>query len=256
MPTARLMRPLNLAVFVGVLYGNFVAATGGMSGDNIGVIANRYASLFLPANYVFGIWSLIYLGLALSLGYQLWPGARGQAAAERLGWGWAVCGVLNVAWISLFSFSQYLGALGVMLVFLAALILVTERLRRAPAPDALEQAFLVWPHDLYLAWISVAVIANTFQVAHVIGFGGLGMPEETWAIAMMAVATALGAVMAVRKGNWTFPFVVAWALRGIGARYTDRAALSGAATALVVVGLLVGLVAIGRAVRRRPATAA
>ena len=129
-----------------------------------------------------------------------------------------------------------------MLVFLAALILVTERLRRAPAPDALEQAFLVWPHDLYLAWISVAVIANTFQVAHVIGFGGL--------------ATVLGAVMAVRKGNWTFPFVVAWALRGIGARYTDRAALSGAATALVVVGLLVGLVAIGRAVRRRPATAA
>jgi len=255
-PAARLLRPLNLAVFVGVLYGNFVAATGGMSGDNIGVIANRYASLFLPADYVFGIWSLIYLGLFLSLGYQLWPGGRGRAAVERVGPWWAVCGALNVAWISLFSFSRYGAALVVMLAFLAALIAVGERLRAGAGPDRLDRAFLVWPHDLYLAWISVAVIANTFQVAHVVGFGGVGIPEEVWAVLMMVVATALGALMAIRRGNWTFPFVVVWALHGIGARYADRPLLAGAATTCVAIGLVFGAGVIVRGLRRARLTPA
>ena len=244
MPSTRLLRPLNLAVFVGVLYGNFVAATGGMSGENIGTIANRYASRFLPADYVFGIWSLIYLALVLSLGYQLWPGARGRAAVERLGWWWTVCGALNVAWISLFSFSRYLEALGVMLVFLGALIVLGERVRSAPAPDVLTRAFVVWPHDLYLAWISVAVIANTFQVAHVVGFSGFGIPETAWAVMMMAVATGLGALMAVGRRNWLFPFVVAWALRGIGDRYADDAVLATASSVCVAVGLAGGVGAI------------
>ncbi|MBM3885432.1 MAG: tryptophan-rich sensory protein [Gemmatimonadetes bacterium] len=218
-------RLLNLAVFLGVLYGNFVAASGGLSGRNIGEIANAYPSRFLPANWVFGIWSVIYAGLMLCLACQLWPGARGRRAVERLGPWWTIVGALNVGWIVLFSYARYLEAMILMLAFLGVLIAVGEVLRRAPEPDRWERLCLIVPHDLYLAWISVAVIANTFQVAHVVGFGGFGIPERLWALAMMGIATALGWWMAWARRNLTFPFTVAWALAGIAARYTEDPAV-------------------------------
>ncbi len=246
----------NVLVLVIVVALNGLAATGAMSGASIGDIANRYRSLFLPASYVFGIWSLIYLGLIASAVYQALPTAGAERAVARLGIWWAVTGVLNVAWISLFSFGQFALALLVMVVFLITLIAIGERVRGgkegAEHSPLVEQAFLVWPQDLYLAWISVALIANSFQFAHAVEWGGFGIAESTWAVAMMLVATLLGTIMAWGRGNWLFPLVVAWALRGIGARYPEVAAVAGTTRWLVPAGVAAGAVAwlAGRRARR------
>lgn len=246
------LRALNALTLLLVVALNGAAATGAMSGDSIGVLANRYPSLFLPANYVFGIWSLIYAGLFACLAYQLVPSAGGRRTVERLGWWWAACGALNVAWITLFSFSQFAGAMLVMLAFLAVLVRVGEALR-AGAVTWPERLLAVWPHDLYLAWISVAVIANSFQFAHAAGFGGFGIAESTWAVGMMGVATLLGAVMAHARGNWLFPLVVAWALRGIGARHAAVPAIAEATAWLVPAGIAAGAAAWGAGAWRRRA---
>jgi hypothetical protein len=246
-PRWRVFNALTLLLVVAL---NGAAATGAMSGDSIGVLANRYPSLFLPANYVFGIWSLIYAGLCACLVFQLVPSAAGRTAVERLGPWWVACGALNVAWITLFSFSQFAAALLVMLVFLWVLVQLGERLRAGAVPASL-RVLAVWPHDLYLAWISVAVIANSFQYAHVVGFGGFGIGEATWAVAMMGVATALGAVMAYGRGNWLFPLVVAWALRGIGARHAAVPQMADVTAWLVPAGVALGVVAWGAGVWRR-----
>ena len=63
-PTPRHTRPrlhglINLAVLGLVLWANALAGSGALSGESIGLIANRYASTFLPAGWVFSIWSLI-----------------------------------------------------------------------------------------------------------------------------------------------------------------------------------------------------
>jgi hypothetical protein len=242
-------RALNALTLLLVVALNGAAATGAMSGDSIGVLANRYPSLFLPANYVFGIWSLIYAGLVACMLLQLVPSVAERTTVERLGPWWVACGVLNVAWITLFSFSQFAMALVVMLLFLGVLVHLGERLREGAVSPML-RALAVWPHDLYLAWISVAVIANSFQFAHVVGFGGFGIAESTWAVAMMGVATLLGVVMAYGRGNWLFPFVVAWALRGIGARYATVPDIVIATTWLVPAGIVLGMLAWGEGVRR------
>lgn len=233
----------NALVLVVVIALNGLAATGAMSGDSIGVIANRYRSLFLPADYVFGIWSLIYLGLIATAVYQALPTAAADRAVQRLGNWWAVTGALNLAWISLFSFGRFGLALLVMVIFLVALVAIGERVRGGTAPSLADRAFLIWPQDIYLAWISVALIANSFQFAHVVGFGGFGVAESTWAAAMMLIATLLGVIMAWRRRNWLFPLVVAWAVYGIGARYPELPAITTPAGWLVPVGLVAGLVA-------------
>lgn len=242
----------NVLVLVLVIALNGLAATGAMSGDSIGVIANRYRSLFLPADYVFGIWSVIYLGLIASAVYQALPTAGAERAVHRLGIWWAVTGALNVAWISLFSFGQFALALLVMVIFLVTLVVIGERVRAGAVPSLADHAFLIWPQDIYLAWISVALIANSFQFAHAMQWDGFGIAESTWAVAMMLVATLLGTIMAWGRGNWLFPLVVAWALRGIGARYPEVAAIADTTRWLVPAGIVVGGLAwiVGRRTRR------
>jgi hypothetical protein len=178
------MKLVNLATLVAVLALNGLAATGAMSGDSIGMLANRYESLFLPANYVFGIWSLIYLGLAASVVYQLLPTAGAARAVERIGPWWVVASVLNVA-----------------------------------------------------------LISNTFQFAHAVGWGGFGIAEPVWAVAMMIVVTLLGVAMAWALRAWVFPLVVAWALRGIGERHAGLPAIATAVDWLVPVGIVAGALA-------------
>lgn len=237
------MKAGNVLVLAVVIALNGLAATGAMSGDSIGVIANRYRSLFLPADYVFGIWSVIYLGLIATAIYQALPTAAGDRAVQRLGIWWAITGALNVAWISLFSFGLFAMALLVMVIFLVTLIAIGQRVRQGTTPSLAERAFLIWPQDLYLAWISVALIANSFQFAHVVGFTGFGVAESTWATAMMLIATLLGVGMAWRRGNWLFPLVVAWAVYGIGSRYSEFPAIATPVQWLVPAGLVAGLVA-------------
>lgn len=253
------MKLVNLATLVAVLALNGLAATGAMSGDSIGVLANRYESLFLPANYVFGIWSLIYLGLMASVVYQLLPTAGAARAVERIGPWWVVASVLNVAWISLFSFSRFGLALLVMVAFLVSLVLTAGRLRAPLAVDPAatpragwasstdagwaERVFVRWPFDLYLAWISVALISNSFQFAHAVGWGGFGIAESVWAVAMMIAATLLGVTMAWAPCAWVFPLVVAWALRGIGVRYAELPLIAVTVDWLVPVGIVAGAMA-------------
>jgi hypothetical protein len=99
------------------------------------------------------------------------------------------------------------------------------------------------PFGLYLSWISVAVIANTFQYAHVAHWSWFGIPEVTWSVIMMVVATVMGSTMAVLRGVWIFPPTVAWAIYGIGDRFADVPAITSATRVLVPAGIAAGVLA-------------
>lgn len=120
----------NVLVFLVVLAANGAAGSGAMSGESIGLIANRFRSDFLPANYVFGIWSLIYLWLGVFTVYQALPGEGSSDAVRRIGPWWLVSGVLNIAWVSAFSFSQFGLAMMVMAALLVTLIALAVQVQR------------------------------------------------------------------------------------------------------------------------------
>jgi benzodiazapine receptor len=251
-PSRATLRSLvNAIVLVGVLVVNGMAGAGTLSGESIGVLANRYASYFLPAGYVFGIWSLIYLALIGFVADQLLPGRRHAPVLDRVGWGWVVNGVLNVAWVVLFSFGRFGAALVVMVLLLADLVVLHLRIRETPEPLSWrDRIFVAWPFDLYLAWISVALIANVSQYLTYLEWGGWGIPGQVWSVLLMGVATAVGGFMALRRWTWIFPLVVAWAVWGIGARYADLDLIR--TGAIVLTGICVVLAVAGLAIRRRP----
>lgn len=120
--------------------------------------------------------------------------------------------------MSAFSFARFGMALAIMVGLLVVLVVLMARLRPLRASQWLaERACVVWPFDLYLSWISVALIANSFPYAHVVGFGGFGIAESTWSVAMMIVATILGVVLAYAQGVWLSARGRVGALRDWGA---------------------------------------
>ena len=244
----------NAATLVVVLVANGLAGNGALSGRSIGELAQAYPNYFLPAGWVFGIWSLIYAGLAAFAVYQVLPSRRHDAALVRLGWGWVVNGALNTAWVVLFSYGRFGWALLVMVALLANLVVVTERIGvgRIPIPSG-DRWLVGLPFRLYLAWISVALIANAFHYAVVIGWSGLGVPEVVWAPVMMVAATLLGALMTAHRGAWIFPLVVAWALLGIRARVPDVPPVAVSATVMAVTSVVLLPAALWWHRRMRPA---
>jgi benzodiazapine receptor len=243
LPVPRSLAAANVLVFVTVMVANGTAGAGTLSGESIGLIANRYPSYFLPANWVFGIWSLIYLGLLLFTLYQAVPRGRRSEAVARMGWAWALNGALNVAWVVTFSFSMFLTAWAIMIVLLVNLVWLNERIglgiRRLTVVDRL---FVAYPFALYLAWISVALISNTFQLVTYLNWGGFGVPGPVWSAAMITAGTGLATFMVVHRGNWLFPLVFAWAFWGLADRYVDVGLIAGCAR-VGAIGVLVLMVA-------------
>jgi translocator protein len=242
---------LNFATLVVVLIVNALAGTGILSGESIGVIANRYPSYFLPADYVFGIWSLIYLGLAAFAVYQFQPAQRENAPIQRIGLSWAVNGLLNVAWIVAFSFGLFGLALLLMAALLANLVVIHERIGIGHVHlDWRARAFVALPFSAYFAWISVAIIANAFQLATYLGWSGFGLGGVGWSILMLCAGAALALAMLALRGNWVFPLVFAWAFFGIADRFSSVASIANTAYALVAVLLVASVALLARGRRR------
>jgi len=112
-----------------------------------------------------------------------------------------------------------------------------------------ENLLVIQPFGLYLAWISVAIVANSFHFLDYRGWIGLTATGAALATVMMAVAVALGVWGLVRRHIWSFPLVVGWALWGIGQRWPEPALIHRAAFALAALSVLVVLASLAGGTR-------
>jgi hypothetical protein len=61
----------------------------------------------------------------------------------------------------------------------------------------------------------VATVANITDWLYFVGWDGFGIPAQTWAIIMLAVASLLGLAMAITRRDVGYVAVLAWAFAGI-----------------------------------------
>ena len=224
-----------------VLAVNGLANTGALGGVTTGEVAGRYALPFTPAGYVFAIWGLIYLGLvAFSLFQAAGVGARLDRVAG-LRPVYVFTAAANVAWLWFWHHQALVASLVVMLLLLAALVLARRSMAAARAGSTVEFWCVDVPFRLYVAWISIATLAN-LSVVMAYG-GGAGGPRAPLAISLGMVAAAL----AIAAYAWrslrdpVFLLVIAWAAQGIALKPGQTMAVSAPAA---LVAALAGLGAI------------
>lgn len=209
----------NLLSAILALTVNVLASALPLNGQNTGEISDRFQVYFVPAGYVFAIWGLIYIGWIAFLIFQFRPSQKESPRLRRLGYLFALSNLANAAWLFCWHYNQFGLSVLVMLVLLGLLIASYLRLdvNRVPVSRA-----EYWSVDVlfsvYLGWITVATVANITDWLYLVGWDGFGIPAQTWAVIMLAVASLLGLAMALTRRDAAYLLVLVWAFVGIAVK--------------------------------------
>ena len=222
---------LTIVIVVNAL-ANIVPIAGKMTGD----VSDKYASLFTPAGFTFAIWSLIYLALIAFVIYQALPSQRENGSLADISSYFKIgCGA-NALWIFAWHYEWLVPSLMLMLVLLATLVLVYRSLGVVNFDTSPGARWLVqFPFGIYLAWITVATIANISAVQSALYWNDLGFSAVTWTHIKLAIAGMIASIVLFRRHDMAFALVVAWAAFGVSAGQPETPAVAGAAVTLSMI---------------------
>ena len=229
----------NIAALLTVIAVNALANILPIAGKMTGDVSDKYSSLFTPAGFTFGIWSLIYAALLAFVIYQALPAQRDSRPLADLGSYFKIgCGA-NVLWIFAWHYEWLVPSLLLMLILLSTLIFIYRDLEIVDAnAPAGQRWFVQFPFGLYLGWITVATIANTSAVQSALGWNDLFIGEVAWTQLKLAIAGAIAAYVIFKRNDIVFALVVAWAAFGITMGQAQSPAVSGAAATISMACLL------------------
>lgn len=212
----------NLLTVVFALTINILAVTLPLNGQDTGEISDRFKVFFVPAGYVFSIWSVIYLGWVAFTIYQLQPSQRTNGRLRRLGYLFALSNLMNAAWLFCWHYNWFGLSVLVMLTLLGLLIASYLRLdvnRSDVRPIEYWSVDVMF--SVYLGWITVATVANISDWLYLVGWDGFGIAPQVWAVIMLVVASLLGLAMAQARRDIGYLLVLVWAFAGIAIKQTS-----------------------------------
>jgi len=250
---------LNLFGFLGMVAVNYLANALPLNNLTTGQLSDKYPNLFVPSGYTFLIWGVIYLLLAVFIFFSLKQAVTGREvfpAFKRLGILFFLTCLANAAWIFAWHYEKLILSLLVMLTLLILLILIYQRLGRRPYEEIQRDKFRAkGPFSIYLAWISVATVANATAVLVGLHWNRFGLSEQFWTVLMLAVVLILTLIFIFKKKDYWYALTIFWALQGIYyKRSNDTASADQAVEIAVLVSLaIIFLILIIRASRLKKA---
>lgn len=231
-----------LAALALVIFVNWLANSLPIGGVRTGEVSAIYESLFTPAGFTFAIWGVIYTGLLIYAIYQAMPGQNDSLLMRDVGRLFIINSLLNCAWLVAWHMQLLLVSLLVMIAILLSLILIYRRLLREGGVSLI----LSWPFSIYLAWISVATIANVSALQTAMELNDAVLSSIHWTLVKLAIAAAIGSAVVLLKRDIPFVLVVGWAAYGISVKQEAIPEVYGASLTLVAVTLILSAFTLAR----------
>jgi hypothetical protein len=231
----------NLLSMILALVVNILASALPLNGENTGEISDRFQVYFVPAGYVFSIWGLIYLGWIAFMIFQFQPSQTENPRLRRLGYLFAISNIANAAWLFCWHYNQFGLSVLVMLALLGFLIASYFRLNvNRSSMTRIEYWSVDVLFSVYLGWITVATVANITDWLYLVEWNVFGIPDQIWAVIMLAVASLLGVGMALTRRDIGYLSVLVWAFIGIAVKQTSApvVVLSAWMAAAAMLGLI------------------
>lgn len=229
----------NILAFALVIVVNSMANGVPLGGQTTGEISAKYPSLFTPAGYVFSIWGLIYLGLAVFVIWQALPAQRANENVAAIRVPFVASCLFNSLWIFMWHYDLLVLSVVLMISILVSLIQIYRRLNiRLSDATAVERWIMQLPFSIYTAWITVATIANLSALQINAGWDDVGFDAATWTLIKIAIAGAIAATVLFRRHDLAYVLVVVWAAFGIAVKQAATPSVASAATVVGILGLL------------------
>lgn len=213
---------IHLAALVLVLAVNALANILPINGYNTGQISGFYPNYFVPAGFTFGIWAIIYFMLigfvviGFFAAYSSHFNSSARKAIELISPFFLITCLLNAGWIVAWHYLFLRISLVIMIAFLVILVLGYLRIKSSKNEYGL--TYRIWVYHVfvvYLAWISVATIANFTALFVNMGWQGEPFHPQYWAVALVMIALILGIFFVGKLKEPAYGFVLSWAFFGI-----------------------------------------
>lgn len=219
---------------IAVIVVNALSNTLPLNGQTASEITNRLEVLFTPAGYVFSIWSLIYVLLVIWL-ITIYRKVKDNRFKGKVGILFIISCIFNIAWLFSWHYEQFI--LSIIVMFFLLFTLIAIYLQYKNTEKGISERF---PFSFYLAWISVATIANVSYVLkhHRVD---LGISEVIGSLVLVGVAVILGYLAVAVSKDIFFTLVIVWALIGIAVK-TDEPTMQNGTIMLTVILIIAALI--------------
>jgi len=234
-------------LFVAMICVNALANILPINGLNTGQVSDLYPSLFTPSGITFSIWSVIYLQL-LGTVIVIWRN-RSHRTIEKLLPLFSLSCIFNLSWIIVWHYLMPVLSVLIMLCLLTVLIIAFRMLHREKKLSTRINILIKVPMTIYLAWISVATIANVAAMFISFNWKGGFLSEQNWTVIMIIIATLLAIFITTKFNAPFFTLVVMWAVLGIYLRWRDTLYTDIIYCSMICMGLM--LVALVYFIRQR-----
>ncbi|WP_049777658.1 tryptophan-rich sensory protein [Coriobacterium glomerans] len=201
-------------------------------------VSDEVFTWFAPAGYVFMIWIVIYVALAIWC-VNLSRTSTGDERFAGMPLGrdvvlFVVSCVLNIAWLVLWHLHNMVGSVIVIVVLLAVVAALYIAAKR---PEA---GLAEWmPLSIYAAWLLVAFVANAARAITGASSSASRIVPVISTILLLLALLAISYAVRARKDDVVFPLPIIWAGIGIGVRLMGVSTLTGV--------LVIALTALGGA---------
>lgn len=218
------LKIIIVVTFIAMVVVNALANILPINGISTGAVSGLYPNLFAPAGLTFSIWGVIYALLALHVLFQLGL-FRGkdknvnEMSLQKTAKLFSISSLINIAWIFSWHYKIIPLSMALMVCLLVCLILITSL--KWKSLTLKEKLLHCLPFSIYFGWITVATIANATTLLASIGWDGLGWPESTWTVIMLAAGALLGTATAIQLKDIAYALVLIWAYAGIWIKHTS-----------------------------------
>ncbi|MEI6442948.1 MAG: tryptophan-rich sensory protein [Nostocales cyanobacterium ELA583] len=236
---------ITLVAIVSAFVVNVASNIFPLNGLNIGAISNSLFKdvLFIPANYAFAVWGLIYLGLFVLAIYQFLPNQKQDEDLRKTGYLLVIASVFQSIWVYLFLSRLFALSVVAMFGILIPLMIIyhvvgigKKRVSRT------KKLCLHNPVSIYLSWITVATVVNVACALYFHGWNGWGINSQIWTIILLVVATIIATVIVIRYKDIAYTGVTVWALIAIAVKHSNIDILRNLALFLAAILILLGMI--------------
>ncbi|MEO0281194.1 MAG: tryptophan-rich sensory protein [candidate division WOR-3 bacterium] len=210
---------LNFLSFILMIFFNFISVNLPLNSKRPQDVSDKYPALIVPYNVTFSIWIIIYILLTMFVLNQFFvifsKDDRRKFLIEKIGFLFFLSSVFNVLWLFCWHYERLLLSVIVIILLLVTLIILYIKLGIGKKDFSESLVFVKTPVSIYLAWISVATIANISSYLGSLNLYLFEKYEILWTVLMIIASLFLAIFMILKNNDLIFSLVFIWAYIGI-----------------------------------------
>jgi hypothetical protein len=215
---------ISAVSYLMTLVVNFVANAIPLNQLSTGEISDMYPNYFVPANFTFSIWGVIYTALFVYIYYRLRNLSQSRSTIQTIFFYkvdalFTLTNVMNLLWIISWHYLLMYLSLVFMIGLFVSLLLLVLLIQKQSLPTLI-------PFRIYFGWITIALIANVtttivsdFQTYTWLWNGG-EVSEQIMTFLIIIIGLIIGAFTTWKHKDGWYGSVIAWSLFGIYVRHT------------------------------------